>query len=274
MTVNLIYDTFMEKGGQVTMSLHDRIKEARNAKGLTQTELGELIGVAKTTVSGYEKNREPTAAQLGMIADVLDVDVTFLLQDEVKRHRDTRATPDEMENIIRKYRTLDEYGKGTVDLILDRECKRIKAEKERRRLGPTETSDTRFIPLYYTPAAAGYTEPAVGQDFDYIEVGPEVPRRADCAIKISGKSMEPYVKDESIVYVTREPIENGDVGIFCVDGDMLCKQYFREESGRVRLLSLNRDYADADRIIRAKDDDTVMTYYGKVLLDFRPRIVL
>lgn len=99
-------------------------------------------------------------------------------------------------------------------------------------------------------------------------------RIGGCAIKISGKSMEPYVKDESIVYVTREPIENGDVGIFCVDGDMLCKQYFREESGRVRLLSLNRDYADADRIIHAKDDDTVMTYYGKVLLDFRPRIVL
>ena len=101
-----------------------------------------------------------------------------------------------------------------------------------------------------------------------------MPRKADCAIRISGKSMEPYIKDKSIVYVTREPLENGDVGIFYVDGDMLCKQYYRDHNGHVRLLSLNRDYAQADRFIHARDTDTNLTYYGKVLLEFRPRIVI
>lgn len=37
------------------MSLNERIKEARIAKGITQEQLGSLIGVAKTTVAGYEK---------------------------------------------------------------------------------------------------------------------------------------------------------------------------------------------------------------------------
>jgi transcriptional regulator with XRE-family HTH domain len=87
------------------MSLHDRIKEARKSKGITQTELGDLIGVAKTTVAGYEKSREPTAAQLGAIADILDVDVTFLLQDEIKQRHDLRATPQEMETLVKKYRS-------------------------------------------------------------------------------------------------------------------------------------------------------------------------
>ena len=37
------------------MSLNDRIKEARLSKNLTQEQLAALIGVAKTTVTGYEK---------------------------------------------------------------------------------------------------------------------------------------------------------------------------------------------------------------------------
>ena len=78
------------------MSLNERIKEARIAKGITQEQLGSLIGVAKTTVAGYEKNREPTAAKVGEIADVLGVDISFLFQDEVKVMRNSRATPEEM----------------------------------------------------------------------------------------------------------------------------------------------------------------------------------
>ena len=66
------------------MSLNERIKEARKRKGITQEQLGILIGVAKTTVAGYENNREPSAAKVGEIADVLGVDVNFLFQDEVK----------------------------------------------------------------------------------------------------------------------------------------------------------------------------------------------
>ena len=106
------------------MSLHDRIKEARRNKGLTQTELGEKIGVAKTTIAGYEKKREPTAAQLGAIADILDVDITFLLQDEIKERKERIATPHEMEHLVKRYRLLDPYGKEAVDGVLDVEYRR------------------------------------------------------------------------------------------------------------------------------------------------------
>lgn len=112
------------------MSLHDRIKEARRKKGLTQTDLGNLIGVAKTTVAGYEKNREPTAAQIGQIADALDVDVTFLLQDEIQLRRENTASPAEMD-FIKKYRDLDDYGRETVNYIVDRELIRVAQLKEK-----------------------------------------------------------------------------------------------------------------------------------------------
>ena len=69
------------------MSFHDRIRELRKERHITQEGLGEMIGVAKTTIAGYEKNREPTAAQLGAIADALGTDVGYLLQDEVSHYK-------------------------------------------------------------------------------------------------------------------------------------------------------------------------------------------
>lgn len=106
------------------MSINDRIREARKMRGLTQEQLGDLINVAKTTIAGYEKNREPSAAKIGELADVLHIDVSFLLQDEVKTFHDNRATVDEMERLIKKYRALDQYGKNTVDAVLNCENER------------------------------------------------------------------------------------------------------------------------------------------------------
>ncbi|ADB39301.1 helix-turn-helix domain-containing protein [Spirosoma linguale] len=51
-----------------------RIKEARNQKGITQREFGKMLGVSHTTVNGYETGKqnltldtlEKVAAALGM----------------------------------------------------------------------------------------------------------------------------------------------------------------------------------------------------------------
>lgn len=105
------------------MSLNDRIKQARLNAGLTQEQLGEKIGVAKTTVAGYEKSREPDSATLGALMDALRVDANFLFQDEMKELESDDLTVPEIKH-IKKYRTLDEYGKAAVDSILDIEHKR------------------------------------------------------------------------------------------------------------------------------------------------------
>ena len=58
----------------------------------------------------------------------------------------------------------------------------------------------------------------VGRDFDYIQVDETVPQAAGFAVRIQGDSMIPVIADSSIVYVNRDPLRAGDVGIFCVDG--------------------------------------------------------
>lgn len=56
------------------------LKEARLNKGLSQKEVAEKVGVAKSTYSLYESgNREPNVNTIKKIADTLEVSADLLL---------------------------------------------------------------------------------------------------------------------------------------------------------------------------------------------------
>ena len=58
----------------------NRLREVRKAKGLTQTELGELIGVGKSAICCYEKEtRNPTLEAIIEMIHVLGVSADYLL---------------------------------------------------------------------------------------------------------------------------------------------------------------------------------------------------
>lgn len=89
------------------MAYYDRIKEARLTCGLTQEQIAQKIGVAKSTFTGYEKgNREPTMALLGKIMDVLHVDANYIFQDELQDElpKETVSFTDLEQEIIDAYR--------------------------------------------------------------------------------------------------------------------------------------------------------------------------
>ena len=77
--------------------------------------------------------------------------------------------------------------------------------------------------------------------------------------------MAPYIPDESVVYVNRDPLVAGDVGIFCVDGEMFCKQYYKDPAGVVYLFSLNRARADAD-IVLMPGSNRGLACFGRVIM--------
>lgn len=148
------------------MSLHERIKEARIKKGLTQEQLGQIIGVAKTTITGYEKNREPSAAKVGEIADALEVDVNFLFQDEIRERHNNNATYDEFENIVKKYRALDQHGKEMVDFTLDKEYERsVALQKEKDNVIPYQIKEPESD--YLTVNAAHAIKGAAPEDIQH-----------------------------------------------------------------------------------------------------------
>jgi len=126
----------------------------------------------------------------------------------------------------------------------------------------------RRIPLYRSIEAAGYAAPVPGEDFDYIVDHGDVPPGAEFAVRIRDDSLEPVLHSGSVAYLNHDPLHAGDVGIFCVGGDMLCKQYYRDPLGVSYLFSLGRDRSGAD-VVCGPGSGKRFICFGHVILPHR-----
>ena len=100
-------------------TLGERLREIRKSKNLTQAQLAEMIGVGKTTITGYEQNnREPNVLNMIKIAKVLDVSCGELMGDIVPSSRTVARTSDEI-TLLHKYRELNNEKKQYVHQTLD-----------------------------------------------------------------------------------------------------------------------------------------------------------
>ena len=90
----------------------------------------------------------------------------------------------------------------------------------------------------------------------------KVPHGTDYGVRIAGDSMEPVIPNNCIAFVRSRPaIENGEVGIFCLNGDSCCKRLKVDLNRRsVCLTSDNPKYEP----IQIKSDDILYTF-GEVL---------
>lgn len=229
-----------------------KIKERREELGLSQEQLAKMIGVTKSAVSNYEINiSSPKEKVLFKLFDALKCDANFLYEDYLEFERDFKFTVNEKKH-IKKYRTLDKYGKDIVDTVLDKECVRCASESEKKEI-PTIT-----IQHSLHKVSAGHGFDLNNEDeWEEIEV-PDTPeaRRADFSLTISGDSMEPIYSDGDIVLVKSQPtVDIGETGIFVVNGSGYIKQ-----NGGDRLISLNPNYDD----IFFSEGDTV-SCAGKVI---------
>lgn len=69
------------------MTTGERIRAARKAKGFTQKELGESVGVAAITIQQYERNvREPKMDTVMRIAQALGISVLGLFPELYRWH--------------------------------------------------------------------------------------------------------------------------------------------------------------------------------------------
>ena len=113
------------------MSFGSRLRERREAVGLTQKDLGNLLGVSGNAVGNYEKGvSSPNADALYKVFDVLECDANYLFQDEMEELDANDFTAPEIA-FIKKYRDLDDYGRETVNYIVDRELIRVAQLKEK-----------------------------------------------------------------------------------------------------------------------------------------------
>ena len=210
----------------------DRLKNLRKAKGATQADVAEALGIKESAYSNYEKDlREPNAVVLKAMSKYFGVTIDYLLDC----HTGFVASRSEQEH-IKKYRTLDPYGKKAVTSVLDIEFERCTYIPEPNREELIEVS------INYAPVSAGFGDEL--EDYEQWEKAsvPLTPesRKADFILVVDGDSMEPKFHNGDYILVRKQPaVDIGQIGIFGVDGKGYVKKY-----GGDKLISLNKKYPD------------------------------
>lgn len=136
------------------MSFGSRLKEKRESLNITQPQLAEMLGVSKGAIGNWETDvNSPRATLLYDLFDILHCDANYLFQDEMRdlKYKD-KSTPEEFENIIKKYRDLDNHGREMVDFTLEKEYERSIALAEQ-----TQT-DIVEMPSYLEVNAAHHSK--------------------------------------------------------------------------------------------------------------------
>ena len=232
--------------------MHDRnfgrtLAAKRKEKGLSQTRLAERMNekgfdVKPNSISKWEKNTTtPNVLQFFALCDILgirDINDTFRIAIE--------------ENLFAQ---LNEEGQAkAIDYmsLLIRSGLYVREE-------PIYLT-TRKLKVFEQPASAGPGQWLDSDNYEEIEVGDEVSENADFGVRVSGDSMEPLYLNKQIIWVhSQDNLEDGEIGIFCLDGDAYVKKYHRTDGG-IELISLNKKYAP----IRVPEGATLTTF-GKVV---------
>ena len=262
MTRNGLYHGGERTQEEMRMSFGKRVQEKREARGLSQAALAALLGVSQSTVGNYEADISfPKEEVLLRLFDCLGTDPNTLFRDSFRAGGEVLSQAE--RQLLERYRALPPAGRETLRSVSEALC----AFRDEMARAPEE--EPRVIPLYRSPAAAGYAAPVFGEDFDYLTVQGDVPSAAEFAVRIQGDSMEPFLRDGGVAYVNHDPLRSGDAGIFCVDGEMFCKQYYRDPLGMVYLFSLNRKRADAD-ILLPPESGRSLVCLGRVMLHTMP----
>lgn len=218
------------------MKMTDKIDLLMKERQLNKRQLSMQARIPYTTISSfYDKGTENVKlSTLKSLARFFDVSLDYIADDSVEDRNygksfDFKVGMKEIDH-IKKYRTLDEYGQGTVDLILDRECTRCA-------IAAQEEGETIDLMKFLSPVSAGSGVPLDGSgEYDYIKVASNsYTRKADFCLTVRGDSMEPKFYNGDIILVEeKEDIDYGEIGIFIVDG----YGYVKKKGDRY-LISLN-----------------------------------
>ncbi|NMB32716.1 MAG: helix-turn-helix domain-containing protein [Clostridium sp.] len=225
-------------------TFQSRLKEIMEEKGIKASEISNATGISPGAVSKYlsDENKRPLFEYVLNIAKFLDVDPRWLGGSTDKRK------PFSEPKLIRVYEQLSPNGKREVynyaNYLLDNETVKY-SNTAPLDMAINETSTTYDIPMLgRTAAGAGvpYGDPL----YDTLAVR-SIPKNADFALLVKGDSMEPTIKNNSIVFVKSQPaVENGEIAIIDINGEVTCKKVYynngQDGEGSVELRSINPIY--------------------------------
>lgn len=238
------------------MDLGDLLVRFRKEADMTIDQLAEASRVPKGTINKIiaGTTKSPSLDTVCALADALGKSINDFV--DIPANKKSPALSNEALKLAKTYDSLDERGQKAIQAIADAEQRYVELEE------PKIVADISGTPLpkanktkdgftelqvYTQPAAAGLGNYLDDPDY-HIEQFPSqmLPSKVDFGVKISGDSMEPKIPNGCTAFVYATPsINDGEIGIFVLDGQAYCKQIRRDaDTKRAVLHSLNPKYED------------------------------
>lgn len=235
-------------------SIGQRIRNLREMKNMTQTELSQSLGMKTyTTVSKWESDDNfPKGRDLKKLSELFGVSSDYLLGLNTNKNISSIET---IYNQLEKPRQTKVYNFAEQQL-----------EEQNSNVVQFPIQNNHEEVQAYLSAGTGilnYYE----ADKDIVEVPADAPEH-DWIFKIVGDSMKPLFDTGDIVYVDEfkqgiDTIQNGRIYVVEVDGEAYIKKvYVYEETKTLRLVSLNKDYID----LLFKFEDSDIKFIGRVII--------
>ncbi len=217
--------------------MHERIKQARLAKKLTQAELADMLGVTPQSVQQWESSTEPRKSRLTALASILDTDVNWLLFGQALR-KDTGQVPPES-----KWTTIAPWDSSTP---LDND------EVEVPFLRDIEFAcgAGRCIDVDYNGYKLRFSKSTLRR------IGAPTDGSTIACFPAKGDSMEPVIPNGTAIAIdiSNKKIIDGKVYAIEQDGLKRLKCLYRRPRGKILIRSYNRDeYED-----EVTDEDQVL----------------
>lgn len=229
------------------MELGELISRYRKDAGMTIDELSETSGVPKGTLNKIiaGTTKAPTLDTMKAIAKALGKRLADF-DDGTPSKSSAPALSTEALRLAKDYERLDKWGRKQVRAVADNELDRT--ENDERFFRDIDEPEEKVINVFINPAAAGPALGETSQDCEPYVLMANDPQGAEYGVRVQGDSMEPYFPDGSIAFVNHDQMTDGDIGVFCVDGATVIKQWHMD--GDVTyLFSLNRERQDCDVVI-------------------------
>ena len=232
------------------------IKHERIAQNLTRPVLCKRVGISDITLYTFESGKSGMNLNTFIsLCNELNLEISITrANDEPK---DGGAVASNMALLFDK---LDEHGKDIVQTIIDKEIERIRNSKE-------DAPETKPVILFELAASAGAATPNDLSDYKIENLPADEVGNCEYAVRISGESMEPIIHDGDIVcfYQTTD-LSDGDIGIFSVNGEIVCKHYYKDGGNNIYLVSHNEKYKKTNIYLPSESNYTFRPYgrvYGK-----------
>lgn len=234
------------------MSIGSRIKEARLLQKLTQEELANKLDVTKGAIANYENEvSTPKIEIMFKLMNVLKCDANYFYQDIMNTSVHDFTTSYFEQELIKKYRSLDSYGKKNVNNIVNNEYERCNKVEEEYTPYITRTH-------FSIGASAGNGETLIDDMYKSEITMPatKLNESADFVVDVKGNSMNPtFENGQKVLVKKQDSIDVGEIGIFIINNESFIK-----ELGINELISHNKNYQN----INLTEFDNVQCV-GKVL---------